>query len=155
MDFANETNLRRTFAPYAGQTVILSLASIGSFAVAWEKSVWGLFGAMAVPWGFYAVFVAISLKYRISYGQEYIRRRASGGPDAVIRYDDIESVELGSANASEMVAQSAPYRRIRISDGGDMPINISLRHFRDEDIRRLMAVIHQKRPDLGLPKGFP
>lgn len=152
MDFANETSLRRTFAPYAGQTVILSLATIGSLAVAWEKSTWGLPIAMAVAWGFYAVFVAISLRYRISYGQEYIRRRASGGPDVVIKVQDVAEVVRELATAGEMVAQSKPFRRIRISDRSGQSIDVSLKHFRSEDINVLLHWLHRSRPDLSMPK---
>lgn len=152
MDFANETSLRRTFAPYTGQTVILSLVTIYIFVISLKTSFWTLFFIMPVGWTFYGMFVAIALRYRISYGTDYIRRRASGGPDVVISVRDVTSIAKERANAAEMVAQSKPFRRIRISDRSGQSIDVSLKHFRSEDINALLHWLHRSRPDLAMPK---
>lgn len=148
------TYLRKTFTPYIGQTSIFFLVTIWALYVSWSKNDWNFFLAMSIGWGFFAIYVFIAMKYNIYYDLETICRQASGGPDICIKFDQITKVQLGHASASEMAAQSSPLRRIKISDAAGHYINVSLRHFRDEDIRRLMSMIHDSRPNLEMPKGY-
>jgi len=50
-----------------------------------------------------------------------------------------------------------PFRRITIyAEGAEITkfIDVSLKHFVAEDIRKLMRKIHDNRPDLSLPKKW-
>lgn len=154
MTDASEKALRLTLTPYIGQLIIIFVTTSFLFFVALFKDAWGLFYMMSVAWAFFALFVYIATRYRIYWTEDHIRRQASGGPDAIIAIKDIAEVIEERATAGEMVAQSAPFRRIRVSDRSGQHINISLRHFRPEDIRELMRWVQKCRPDLTLPKGF-
>lgn len=149
--------LKRTFRPYVGQIVILSAVSFGAVAIAWSRSVWGLVMPIPVAWLLFGALLATGLKYKIYWDQNKICQSASGGSDVCIGYDEIREIRLEKANLNEMIAMSSPYRRIAIYGATRQElgrINVSLRHFRDDDIRQLMAFIHGQRPDLPMPKGF-
>jgi hypothetical protein len=50
-----------------------------------------------------------------------------------------------------------PFRRIAVyaQHGSSTKfIDVSLKHFAADDIRKLMRVIHEQRPDLVLPKNW-
>lgn len=75
--------------------------------------------------------------------------RASGGPERHIRYNDIVEVRYEVS-----VEQSRPFRRIVIQGSGhaeDDFIDVSMRHFRAEDISQLIGVVRSHRPDLEIP----
>ncbi len=157
MTSAKKTQLRRTIRPYAGQIIVLSIVTLGALFVSVSRGVWGLVLSMPVAWLLFGVLVFVGLRYRISWDQETVCQQASGGPDVCIKYDEITEIAREKAKINEMVAMSSPYRRIAIYGGlGEdiRHINVSLRHFRDEDVQQLMAFIHKRRPDLVLPKGI-
>ena len=149
-----EKSLRRTLTPYIGQITIILAVNIYAYPWPWFKGDWTLFYSSFLVWIFFAIYVYIATRYRIYWCEKTIRRKASGGPDAIIQISDIAEVIRERATASEMAAQSAPFRRIKISDRSGHYINISLRHFRVEDIHELMCWVHKCRPDLVMPKGF-
>jgi hypothetical protein len=50
-----------------------------------------------------------------------------------------------------------PFRRICINagpKGARKTIDVSLKHFWQKDIRLLMTIIHQARPDVDMPKNW-
>ena len=80
--------------------------------------------------------------------------RASGGPERHIGFDEITKIRYEVAGATEVLAQSRPFRRIVIFGAKDDPnsrIDISLRHFRGQDIKNLMSTICERRPDVSIP----
>lgn len=154
MTFNDFIYLRRTFTPYIGQSVILFLVTVMALYVSWSNGTWGLFLTMPVGWIFFGIFVYIGSLYKIYYSAEEICRQASGGPNRCIKIDQIAKIEMERASVNEMVAQSSPLRRIKISDGNGVYINVSIRHFRDEDVRCMMSIIHKRRPNLEMPKVY-
>lgn len=147
--------LRRTIRPYTGQIIIISLVTFGALLVSIKTNEWGLFLAMTVAWLLLGILVFIGMKYKISWTSEEVCQRASGGPEACIMYEEITDLGSEVSKRSEMFSISRPFRRIVISGNGNhKQIDVSLRHFRDEDVLELMKVIHSHRPDLSLPKGF-
>jgi hypothetical protein len=55
------------------------------------------------------------------------------------------------------VSLRRPFRRLAIySEHGSSIkfIDVSLKHFAADDVRKLMRVIHEQRPDLVLPKNW-
>lgn len=149
-----EHALTRTLTPYVGQTAILAIVTVMGIVVGVWRGVWQLGVAPLICWLFYAVLVFIGVQYRIFWTSDYVRRKASGGPDLVINIDDIAEVTKEMASADQMIAASAPFRRITIRSRSGEHIYVSLRHFRLDDIRSLMHFIHDRRPDLAMPKGF-
>ena len=154
MKGTTETALGRTLTPYIGQVTILILVTIFCTAVAFSKGVWQLAAMPLIGWLLYGAFVLIAARYKVLWTSDYIRRKASGGPDLVIKIGDITKVARETASPSQMMAQSAPFSRITITGRSGEEIYVSLRHFRLDDIRHLMRWIHECRPDLALPKGL-
>jgi hypothetical protein len=147
--------LRRVVTPYIGQTVILFVVSLFLIYVAAAKSQWGLLWAAATFWSIYALYVVVfGLKYTVSWSEAGLLMTARGGPSRKVRFEDITSVESEIASPREFLAQARPYRRLVIrgkADTIDSVIDVSLRHFRIEDIRSLLAKIKSHRPDISLP----
>ena len=142
-------NLRRTFTPYIGQTFIFSAVTLFLLVVACRGGQWSLLWGAAVIWPLYAIIVLIGLRCRVLYDDTGVIMRASGGPDRHIRFDEISEIkyEIGAT-------ESRPIRRLVILGGLDVPdafIDVSLRHFRLDDIQKLLSDIHEHLPELSLP----
>ncbi|HEX4007872.1 MAG TPA: hypothetical protein VHX60_16990 [Acidobacteriaceae bacterium] len=146
--------LRRTITPYVGQTVILAAVTVFCTYVAFDKHQLGFFWAIALIWVLFALYaVLFGLRYVVLWDDSGIVMRASGlKEDRRIRFEEIRKVDYELASGGEMLAQARPFRRLVIhSPRRDEPIDISLRHFRLDDIDALMAVIQARRPDLDIP----
>lgn len=144
------TILRRTVTPYIGQTAILIGVTVLTAYVAQAKRQWGLLWGLLVIWPLLAADVYFfGMKYRIWWNDVGVTMSASGGPDRQVRFDEVSEIryEIG-------LSQSRPFRRIAIFGsrvGTKAPIDISLRHFRLEDIEKLLMEIRKLRPDISLP----
>lgn len=108
----------------------------------------------AVLWVLYALYVYFfQLKYRILFDDSRVIMRASGA-NRYISFGEISHVRYEIAQPSEFATQSRPFRRIVICGSRHADnnfIDVSLRHFRMEDIRALLTMIHRARPDLTIP----
>ena len=148
--------LRRTVQPYVGQTLILALVTGFAVFESVTSSDWDFIWAPAVFLPLYGIyFLYFGLQYRVFWDKENVVMRARGGPERRIHFDEITSIRNEVSSAREVVAQSRPFRRIVIigrRSGGNDVIDISLRHFRLEDIKRLLIEIHKRRPDISLPE---
>ena len=79
--------------------------------------------------------------------------------DVVIPVNEITSIKKGASferlKSSQGITRRV-FRRIAIyqekSDGTVKFVDVSLKHFIPEDIKKLMTLIHEKRPDLEIPK---
>jgi hypothetical protein len=147
--------LRLTITPYRGQAVIFGLVTVFSVGVAAVKQEWGLLVVGGVPWLFFALQIFLfGLRYRVLWNDDGVIMRATGGPERRIPFDEISSIRYETAGPSERAAQSRPFRRIVIHGrkyARNAFIDVSLRHFRIEDIQKLLAAILARRPDLELP----
>ena len=143
-------NLRRTITPYVGLTLIFAGITIFSVYVAHKTSQWDLmWGPAVILLLFPFAYLYFGLKYRILWDETGVYMRASGGPERHIRYEDITSIRNETA-----MSQSRPFRRIVIHGHKRNPnafIDVSLRHFRLDDIEELLAKIRTCRPDLVIP----
>jgi len=144
--------------PYVGWTAILFLATMLLFYVAEKKQDWALLWSVALFWTLYAIYIVLfALKYKILWNEKEVVMRASGGPERHIGFDEISQIETEIAHVSEFLSQSRPFRRIVIygeKRNLSKRIDISLRHFRHDDIEQLLATIRNHRPDLNLPNNF-
>jgi hypothetical protein len=151
----NLVPLRRTIRPYIGQIVIL--IAVTAFAVyeSLASSDWEFLWAPAVYLPLYGIyFLYFGLKYRVFWSEESVVMRARGGPDQRVRFGEITSVKKEISSASDVLAQSRPFRRIVVCGNKDDPkarVDISLRHFNLNDIGQLLRVIHTHRRDLEIP----
>jgi hypothetical protein len=148
--------LRRTIQPYFGQTLILVLVTAFAVFESVTSSDWSFMWGPAVflpLCGIY--FLYFGLQYRVFWDKECVVMRASGGPERRIRFDEITTVKYEVSSAKEVVAQSRPFRRIVVCGREDDPtarVDISLRHFELKDIDQLLTTIHERRPDLDVPR---
>ena len=88
--------------------------------------------------------------------------RAAGFPWALItitqRVEDIERIEQETSNAQTLARMNRPFRRITIYGKTSLEarnfIDVSLKHFNLDDIHKLMKIIHERRPDVPMPKAW-
>lgn len=82
----------------------------------------------------------------------------ASGADVTIKAADISKVVLETSNAVEIIQQRRPFRRIAIygrGEGTQEPfIDVSLKHFSETDIKKLMREIARLRPDLAMPRHW-
>jgi hypothetical protein len=146
-----QTNLRRTIQPYVGHTVICSGITIFFIYVSlktsdWQLTIWWV--ALGLPLVAFA-YLYFGLKYRVLWDEAGVYMRASGGSERHLGFNEITSVKCETA-----ISQSRPFRRIVIHGRKSDPkafIDVSLRHFRLNDIDQLMTAILAHRPDLKIP----
>jgi hypothetical protein len=147
--------LRRTPTPYLGQAIILSVSSLLLFSLAYETREWNLLWSAALFWTLFAIYIVLfAMKYKILWNPKEVIMRASGGPEQRIPFDEISEIRKETAPASEFLSQARPFRRIVVygrKHGPIRRIDISLRHFRSQDIEDLLTAIRLQRPDLDIP----
>lgn len=149
--------LRRTFRPYAGQCIILTLVTVIAVIAAIKSSDYKFLWAGLFSWILFGIYVAyFGLRYKVLWDRMHVAMRASGVPERCIPFNEISSIRYEIAPPDEWFAQSRPFRRIVVhgqTHDSDARIDISLRHFRLEDINQLLAAIHEHRPDIEIPYG--
>jgi hypothetical protein len=149
------TPLRRTIQPYVGQSVIFSGFTVFCFLIFAKTSESSFLWFPLVPWALFGVFVVFfGQKYKVLWDQESVIMRASGGPERRIRFDEITLIRNEISSASDVLAQSRPFRRIAIYGRRHDPtarVDISLRHFDLQDINQLLTAIRARRVDLNVP----
>lgn len=148
--------LRRTISPYLGQIIILSLVTVFLLFESIKLHAWGPLLPAPFIWLLFSVQIYIGLKYKISWTDKAVCQEASGGPKVSIQYGWITKVTSEISKPGEVLAASRPFRRIAIyakePQGAKSFIDVSLKHFAIDDVRKLMSVVHDRRPDLTLPK---
>ena len=149
--------LRRTLQPYAGNCIILTLATVIAVIATVKSSDLMFLWASLFSWILFAVaYVYFGLKYRILWNEDQVEMRASGGPKRCIPFDEISRIKYEIASPNEWFAQSRPFRRIVVygrKNESDARVDISLRHFHLDDINQLLAAIHEHRPEIEIPYG--
>ncbi len=69
----------------------------------------------------------------------------------------IKWIEQETSDLQTLLSMSRPFRRITIygnTHEGMKVIDVSLKHFNLDDVRKLMKVIHDHRPDLPMPQNW-
>ncbi len=155
---SNSFALRRSVAPYVGLPVIFTCVLIGMVAVAIKINDWsGIETIVPIFLVFFGAVVFMGARYRIFWKDGEIVQKAVAGNLTKIKTDEITDVIQETSDVQTLVTFSRPMRRIviyaRHADGGKF-IDVSLKHFVADDIRKLMSAIHDRRPDLQIPKGW-
>jgi hypothetical protein len=150
--------LRRSVGPYVGFTVILVGVTGLMVFVSLKTRDWTPLEMMSVGWFFLAVIVYIGTRYRIFWRDGAVVQRASGRVDVSIKPDEITRVEQETSDVRTLFSFRRPFRRITIyaekPRGEGKYIDVSLKHFVADDVRKLMRAIHARRADLTLPKHW-
>jgi hypothetical protein len=138
--------------------VILSGVMILLAYVSLKTRDWTPIASAQMVWPLFAVLVYIGTRYRIFWRDGAVVQRASGGADVSIKTGEITRVEQETSDVGTALAMRRPFRRIVIyaenPRGEGKFIDVSLKHFVADDIRKLMRAIHTRRPDLTLPKHW-
>ena len=143
-------NLRRTIQPYVGQTLILIAVTVLLIWLSLKTSDWHGVWALAVIWPLFAfAYLYFGLKYRVLWDETGMYMRASRAAERHITFEEITNIKYEIA-----ASQSRPFRRIVIHGRKRDPnafVDVSLRHFRLDDIDEMMTAIRTHRPDLRVP----
>jgi hypothetical protein len=137
--------------------VVLIPVVVFCVVVSVRSGKWELFVAALACCGGWSLIILMMLWYRVWLEDGVIHQRAFAMSRVSIGIDEITSVGRQVSNAAELARMNRPFRRICIeasTNVGKRFIDVSLKHFVHADIKELMNVIHQARPDLVMPKGW-
>jgi hypothetical protein len=146
--------LRRSIRPYVGLAVILLLVSLFVIAGSFQQND-STFGFIIVLGSifFLALNVFIGTRYRVYWKNDAVGMHPVGSKDVIIPVDKITLVRQETS-----LERGRAFRRIAIyahsAEDKATFVDVSLKHFAHDDIRKLMRAIHEKRPDLSLPKNW-
>jgi hypothetical protein len=149
--------LRHSIVPYRTLGAFFLVIMVWAFVVSYRSGKWSTFESALLIAAVYSLQVAQGLWYQIRIDNGVIWQRAFGKRRVSIAIHDISSVGQEMSDAKTLVAMNRPFRRITIrgSTAGEAgSIDVSTKHFVAADIRRLMHIIHESRPDLSLPKQW-
>lgn len=151
----NSFALRRSLQPYWGLIIIFAILTVcGLYYTFSSHDLFGL--SVLFGWVFVAFNTWFGMRYRIFWDNGEIIQKAVAGNLTKIQISEITDVVQETSDMQTLVTFSRPMRRIVIyakhADGKF--IDVSLKHFVIEDVRKLMRVIHEQRPELTLPKQF-
>jgi hypothetical protein len=100
----------------------------------------------------------VQTKYAISWQDGAITQRTMGGPPVIISVAEIYQVVLERSTIQQMVSLSRPGpRRLAIyarTTSGVKVVDVSLVHFKRDDVEMLMKLVHERRPELVLPTFY-
>jgi Ca2+/Na+ antiporter len=149
--------LRRSVQPYVTLGAIFSGVAIWALVLAYRKLDRGTAESAILLLAFYAAYVFLGMRYRISVRDNTITQQAFGKRNVSIGIRDVSSVATEVSDAQAFVQMNRPMRRIVITsvrDGHATTIDVSIKHFLTADIRKLMQIIHLARPDLNVPNKW-
>jgi hypothetical protein len=127
------------------------------FVLSYRSSDWGAFKSAVFVSGVYSLQIVLGLWYQIGLRNGVIWQRAFGKRRVFLPLSDISAVRQEASDIKGLVRASRPSSRITIhgrTEGSERRIDVSIKHFVAEDIRRLMHLIRESRPDLDLPKRW-
>ena len=110
-------------------------------------------------WSIFGAWIAMGLAYRISLKMDAVVQRAFGVKTISIPITEIKKITQETsilARQKKNIWVDRPFRRLVIvpTDDPDTYIDVSLKHFNEDDIRELMRKIREMRPDLSYPKNW-
>jgi hypothetical protein len=149
--------LRRTIQPYAAEIVVLGVVTLLWISLLQKAGAFGSAVVIASMWALFFFAHYADTRYRVFLEKGAIKQIATNKAVTVIKLPDIKRIELERSDLQTLFAMRRPSRRIAIyanSSDGHKWIDVSLKHFAADDICRLMRAIHDRRPDLTIPKGW-
>jgi hypothetical protein len=96
-------------------------------------------------------------RYRILWNDGEIKQISVNNIVTIISCSDISRIAQEKSSVESRISVRRPADRIAIYAGRgseEKYIDVSLRHFTSDDIRKLMRAIHAKRPDLAIPRHW-
>ena len=148
-------SLRHSLTAYRSRIVILSaVTALSLYAVAISGDWKWLLAAsgICVLSGLEAFF--FGLKYNVFWDDSGITMSAAGISGRRILFDEISAISY-EVGRSESPKQTRPFNRVVIHSRPQAQnafIDVSLRHFRLEDIQTLLDAVHERRPEVQIPE---
>ena len=149
--------LRRSANPYLSLSMILFGVMILQLGLSIKVHSWKPLVAISIIWLWFAVVVFIGTRYRIFWKDGTIVQKAFGKSDVTIGVYEISDLRQETSNVGTLARFRRPFRRVTIyAEGPERKfIDVSLKHFLAEDVKRLMSIIEAHRPDLvGVPSAL-
>jgi hypothetical protein len=153
--------LRHSVKPYALIGTLLIILGILGLWIGFAASSWGGFWMIVIVAIVYGLKVSLfDFRYSISFRDDSIAMQvASWHPTSstltIIEVSDITSIKRETSDLRTLSAQRRVSQRIAIYDDQHKKVvDVSLKHFVESDIRKLMDTIHKMRPELQIPEGW-
>lgn len=149
--------LRHSIVPYRTLGAFFLAILVWAFVASYRSEKWGTLESAALLSGIYLLYVSIGLWYQVGICDGVIWQRSFGRRRVWLRITDINAVGRETSDAKTLVAMNRPFDRIAIQGMADderVTVDVSTKHFVAGDIRRLMRVIHEARPDLAVPRNW-
>lgn len=147
--------LRRTIQPYTLPPILFLVIFAFSVPYTLKSHDFGALWAFLIFAAPFSSIVYSGTRYRVYWHDGEIIGKSSDGYTRTIHTDEITRVERETSDIRTAASLRRPFRRIAIyAEHGHAVkwIDVSLKHFRIDDIRKLLSEIHERRPDLRLPQ---
>jgi hypothetical protein len=157
MEHTSDFALRRTIRPYAAEIIVLGAVTLLWISVLLKTRDFGSFAVIASIWALFVFAHYGDTRYRVFWENDAIKQIAANKDVTIIKPSEINRIDLEQSDLQTLFQMRRPTRRIAIYANGAQGhkwIDVSLKHFDAEDIRRLMRAIQEKRPDLAIPKNW-
>jgi hypothetical protein len=152
-----EFSLRLSIYPYIMYLVVCSGLTLLSAFTAIRTHDWSPLLIAAAAWLIVILTQYGNTRYRIYWRDGEIKQISVNNYITIIPTAEITCIGQERSDLQTRLQMRRPADRITIyADHGDEErrIDVSLRHFVASDIRRLLRAIHDKRPDLTVPKKW-
>jgi hypothetical protein len=149
--------LRHSIVPYRTLGAFFLAMLVWAFVASYRSAKWGAFESALLVSAVYSLQIFLGLWYQVGLSDGVIWQRAFGKRRVSIAIRDISSVGQETSDAKTLATMNRPFRRITIrgsTAGESSSVDVSTKHFVAADIRRLMHIIQESRPDLSLPRQW-
>ena len=151
MTSSSDFSLQRTIKPYVGELVIAGIILVGLVIIALKTLRWDPLGVAVIGCFLMCLTHYPDLRYRVFWRDGAVVRITANNVNTTIKASEISRIAVEQSDVIAMLSLRRPIRRITIYGDGQQHLDVSLRHFELNDIRRLMEEIRKARPDLSLP----
>lgn len=149
--------LRHSIVPYRTLGAFFLAILVWACVVSYRSGKWGTCESAALLSGIYILYILMGLWYQVGVRDGVIWQRSFGRRRVMLPLNDIKAVRREISDTRTLVAMNKPFDRIAIHGaigGNTVDVDVSTKHFVAADIRRLMRLIHEARPNLALPKDW-
>src|SRR5208337_82088 len=135
--------LRRSIRPYMADMVITGIISALFIFAAIKNNNATLLWPVLILIAASAATRWSDLRYRVFWKNNAVERITSNGFKTTIVANDISHMEYETSGPNTLLRLNRPSRRITIYSKNKEHLDVSLKHFTINDIRRLMQAIHE------------
>lgn len=116
-----------------------------------RKIDWNILGAIFFLSCLAAFIIMLNQRYTVAWNGRAVVQTAFGKRLVSICPGAITKIRFEISDTRALFAANRPYRRVAIY-AGDEFIDVSMKHFKLDDIRKLIGILRGARPDLSIGK---